>query len=316
VKQSAKYKSRCIRSDVVQGGIWDVHRITEVWHCESATAGTPLLPSVDGMNILADTSTGGPVLPNIGDAYTIPGGTGTKWVETALLRSINWAKSSIGLNATLEYTTRYFQTNASGDARGLAKTEEVFANATNLAAGLFLPAQVVPVMRTRSAKLLRDNPGMTGPPVASDKSGADIGGIAKQCDTDVCQVGMRLRIIIDSESQSIDATTGVLQQYVGKRNLNAFLGYGAQNLVCTSASLNHLEDEYWEVVLEYLFDQYYHHSQEAQRGTDGRPLMSGTNFANVQWVRANRSEVDFNDIWPVGDLGKSLKYQCFAGRWW
>ena len=317
-KSSAKYKASCIRCEVTQGGIWDIHRINETWHCESATAGTSLLPVIDGLNILKDTSSGGPVIQSIADAYTIPAGTGTQWVETALLRSISWSKSGIGLNANLEYTTRYFQTYAAGDARGLASDKESLADATSLNPGLFLPCQVVPVMRTRSAKTLRDNPGMTGPNASNDRSTADIGGIAKKTDIDVCQVGMRLRMIIDAESQSIDTTTGVILAYVGKRNSGAFLGYGARNLVCTTGALNHLEDEYWEVVLEYLFDQYFHQSQEAQLASDGKPLMSGSpaNYADVRWVRASRDEVNFNAIWPSGDLGKSYKYQAFAGRFW
>lgn len=310
-KSSAKFKAYRRRCTMTQGDIFDVHRVSEQWVVQSigSTPPAPIAFPGDINQILADTSAGGPVIPSIADPY----GVGTSWQDSCLLRSINWSQEGTAAVADLEWTTRYFYADA---AKGMASNVEAIGSATTLGAGLFLPAQVVPVIKTRSTKLLRDNPSMTGPNSANDKTGSDIGGIVKRTNSDVVQVGLRMRLIIDAESLSIDAVTGIVQAYAGKKNSGAFLGYGAGNLICGGGSVNHLENEFWEVVMEYLYDEYFHHSQEAEIGADGRPLMNGSNYSNVQWVRQARGAVNFNDIWPAGDLGKSYKYQCFAGKWW
>lgn len=311
MKTSAKFQAFRRRCTISQGDIFDVHTIAEQWIVKSvgSTPAAPIAFPADINQILSDTSSGGPVIPSIGYPY----GTGTSWQDSCRLRSINWSQEGTSAVADLQWSTRYFYTDV---AKGLAPNVEAIGNATVLAAGLFLPAQAVPVIRTRSTKLLRDNPGMTGPNASNDKTGNDIGGIVKRTNADAVQVGIRMRLIIDAESLSIDAVTGIVQAYAGKKNSHAFMGYGVGNLICGGGSVNHLENEFWEVVMEYLYDEYFHHSQEAEIGADGRPLMNGTNYANVQWVRQARGAVNFNDIFPTGDLGESYKYQCFAGKWW
>jgi len=314
VKTSTTYKSWRMTSNYSLGDIWDVHTATERWHVERVD-GAAINPS-DVSGILFDTTTGGPVIPGIGDPFDFPTpGSGTTWLESMLVRSHTWAQpSGKGIEVTVNYSTRYFETDA---AKGL--TSEVIGSATTLAKGLFLPCAVLPVFQSRNTRLFNDNPGMTGPNATLDISTADIGGTRKEIDADVRQVGVKLRMVLDSTSVPVSGAGSMIDivgQYLGKKNSAAFLGYGVGNLVCSGATINNLESEFFELVMEYLYDEYFHHSQTVAKASDGRPDMNGTAFVDVRWTRPVRTAVDFNAIWPTGDLGKSMKYQAFAGRWY
>ena len=175
-------------------------------------------------------------------------------------------------------------------------------------------------------KLYRDNPSMTGPSPGLDISTADIGGSEKLIDQDVRQVGMKLRLVFDCYATPIlasSAVTGMLDKVtslLGTKNQYTFLGYGAGNLVATGASINHLEGEFYELVLETLYDEYFHHSQFAVNASDGRPDMTTSGgvgkYKTVYWARPVRTQADFNSIWPANDIGKNQKYQAYTGRWW
>jgi len=300
------------------GDIWDVHRLTEKWHVERVD-GNPLKPN-DVANILFETGAGAPVIPDIADPYLFPtGGLGTTLMESMLVRSHQWEQpDGKGINVTVNYETRYFEANA---AKGITGFDP--SAGTVLPRGLFLPAQLLPVFMSRNVTLYRDNPGMTPPSASVDKSTADIAGAAKDVDVDVKQIGIKLRMVIDANSLPIagypvatNGVIGVISAYLGKKNNPSFFGFPTGSLVCSGATINHLESEFFEIALEYLYDEYFHHSQFAERGTDGRVEMNGTNPKTVYWTRPVRGDVDFADIFPAGDLGKSQRYQACAGRWY
>jgi len=319
VNQSTLYKSWRTSETVRFGTIWDNHTISQTWHVERVD-GNALRPN-DISAILFETGSGAPVIPGIDDAYYFPtGGLGTSWMESALVRSVTFrGMEGKGLGVQVEYGTRYFEANA---AKGMASNVEDFASATTLAKGLFLPCQVLPIFTSRSMQRYRDNPGMTSPSASLDVSSGDIGGALKEIDEDVRQVGLKLRFINDANSlsmlgtPSVDGLVDVAEACIGYKNSAAFLGRPIGALYCSGATVNHLEAEFHEFVLEFLFDQYFHHSQTVKKASDGRPQMNGDNYSEVKWARTARTGVDFNSIWPSGDLGKSLKYQAFAGRWY
>jgi hypothetical protein len=319
VNQSTLYKSWRTSETVRFGTIWDNHTISQTWHVERVD-GNALKPN-DISGILFETGSGAPVIPGIDDPYYFPtGGLGTSWMESALVRSVTFrGMEGKGLGVQVEYATRYFEANA---AKGMASNVEDFASATTLAKGLFLPCQVLPIFTSRSMQRYRDNPGMTSPSASLDVSSGDIGGALKEIDEDVRQVGLKLRFINDANSlsmlgtPSVDGLVDVAEACIGYKNSAAFLGRPIGALYCSGATVNHLEAEFHEFVLEFLFDQYFHHSQIVKKASDGRPQMNNDNYAEVKWARTARGGVDFNDIWPSGDLGKSLKYQAFAGRWY
>ena len=307
MKTSATYKAYLISEDQSQGDIWSTSEINQKWHVQSATAGTALTMD-DCWKILADTTTGGPVINKIGTGYPVSTSATPVWQDMCVLRSIKWTTAGTGLIANLNYSTRYFESSI---AKGLASNVETIGSATTLTHGCFLAATVLPTVRTRATKVYRDNPSMTGPSPGLDESSADIGGASKVADIDVRQVALRMRMTIDAEVVPLDTLEGVIAGFVGKRNSSAFLGYGTKNLLCDGASINHLEHEYYEIVMDYLYDEYFFHSQVPNVGTDGRPIMS-----QVYWRRERRDSVDFNNIWGSNDLGKSAKYQVYTGIWY
>lgn len=320
MKESAGYKAWRISQDLRSGDIWDVHTFTETWHIEPKPVGGAAIVPIDIPNdiraILEDATSGGPVVPDIGDSY----GTGTKWVDGFLLRSLDWTKSGTGANVRLQYSSRYFRTDA---MRGIARTVESLASATTLAKGDFLPCSCLPTFKTRSTRLLVDGY-TTNPPENLDESAA-IGGFLKEREVQVKQIGIRLRMVIDCQSLPIAAPNGIMDvclAYKGKMNSDTFLGFDAGTVVCDGPTLNHLEHEFYELVMEYTADDWAWHSQVAKKGPDGRPIMVENpsthvlGYSEVKWSREARGSVAFNDIWPDGDLGKSLKYQALAGVWW
>lgn len=316
MNQSTLYRSWRKSYQFFHGDIWDVHRLTETWHVER-NDGNALKPN-DVATILFETGAGAPVIPEIGDAYYYPaGGIGTTMLESMLVRSHQWSQpGGKGIDVTVNYETRYFETAA---AKGM--TGDDISAATVLARGLFLPAQVLPVFMSRNVKLYRDPPATT-PPANLDITASDIGGTAKEIDADIRQIGIKLRMVVDANSLPMIGTSStggivnIVSSYLGCKNSTAFLGNPIGTLVCTGANVNSLESEFYEVALEYLYDQYYHHSQYVTRDSDARPQMLGTNVKTVYWTRPVRTAVDFNAIWPAGDLGKSQRYQAFAGRWY
>jgi len=317
---STKYRANLVSVQVSQGDIWEVHTITERYIIEKLIdpGPPPVFDPISGDDaelVLSDT--GGPggagVIPGIGEPYG--GGTAGGWMQTALVRRINWSMDPKGatFQATVEYSTRYFY---SDDAKGLTPENEDVTTPTSLAPGVFLPASFTPIFRTRSMKLYRDDPGVTPVDEAVDLTSSDIGGVAKNKDMQVRQVGVRLRMYIDSSSTDIVTLDTTLQAYLGTKNNDDFLGYSPGKLVCEGASLNHLENEFYELVIDYLYDELYHNSQVPQLGTDGRPKMNGSNYADVRWARDARTGVDYNDIWASGALGESYKYQAYKGVWY
>ena len=313
-KSSQTYTSYLRSSSVSLGDIWDNHTCTQVVHIERVNKAKMTETDIGG--ILFDATAGGPVIPTIGDPFNFPtAGAGTTWLESMLCRSHSFSNpSGLGIDCTITYSTRYFE---SAEAKGM--TGDDITAATTLNRGLFLPCMVLPIFQSRNIKLYNDNPGMTGPNATNDISTSNIGGVRKELSTDVRQVGMKLRMVLDSNSLPVsgaDSMIDIVSQYLGKKNGDAFLGYGIGNLICSGATLNHLENEFFELVMEYLYDEYFHHSQIVTKDSDGRPKMSGSVFAEVLWSRPVRTAVNFNDIWPTGDLGKSQRYQAFAGRWY
>lgn len=316
-RTSTNWEGSRISCDMEEGWMGEKSTITERWFVSRKRS----VPDFAAANLPYDfnamrTDAGGPVIPAVGAAY--PTGTGVTWQDTAALRRVSIAREGKGFIATLFYDTRYFYAT---NAKGLARTTEVLSGATALPAGIYLPAKVIPTTRTRSVVAYRSNPGMTSASALLDASTSDIGGAAigggRGQQTDIKQVLLKLRLIVDNEiaGQDVDALTAVIQAYTGRKNSAQFLGYGAGQLVCDGGNLNHIEHEFYELVMDYLWDEWYHHDQVPELDIDGRPKLTGSLPADVRFRRLSRGAVDFNEIFPVSDIGRSWKYQAFKGLW-
>lgn len=319
-RSSTNWEGSRLSVDVREGVMGEASTITERWvvHRKRATPDfTPASLPYDVEAMRSDA--GGPVIPRVGAAY--PTGTGATWQDACGLRDVQFGTNGKALTATLSYSTRYFYAT---NAKGLDRAVNALGSATTLPAGIYLQAKVTPTTRTRNVLAFRSNPGMTSPSAALDASTSDIGGAAlgssRGQNVDIRQVALKLRLIVDNEiaGQDVDALTGIIQAYTGRKNSAAFLGYGTGQLVCEGGALNHIEHEFYELVMDYLWDEWYHHDQVPETGTDGRPLVAGTPQvpSDVRFRRLARAGVDFNEIFPVSDIGRSWKYQCFKGVWY
>jgi len=317
MRTGTNFTANRISLEKSQGDIWGTSRITERWHVASVTPATAV--NFEDINaILNETVGGGFLLQRVGYPYVPPSGSGTTWEETALLRSIDWQKSGLGLVATLTYTTRYFEVKA-GTAKGLDRTVDDVTAATTLgSAQLLLGCMLMPTIRTRAIKAYRidGSSALTAPSPTVDRSVSDIGGIQVVTDIDVRQVNYKLRMYLDADEQPISTTVAAVGGFVGLRNSDTFLGRAPQTMICDGISVNHLEGEYWELVIDYLWDEYSFHSQEPALAPDGKPLVITGKYADVRWVREKRATAAFNDLWPDGDYGKSLKFQAWKGNWY
>jgi len=315
MNQSATYKAWRTSCVARFGTIWDIHTINETWHIERVDGAA--MKSLEASSVMFETGAGAPVIPTMDTGFVEAGGTGVTWMESAVVRSLVFkGPNGKGMDVDIEYGTRYFEAD---DARGM--TGEDTGASTVLSRGLFLPCACLPIFQTRSMRRYKDNPGMTSPSYASDAV-LNIGGARVDMDQDVRQIGLKLRFINDTNSltmlgtPSTNGMVDIAQACIGYKNSAAFLGNPAGSLYCSGATVNHLEGEFFEFVLEFLYDEFYFHSQIVEKDKDGRAKMNGSDYANVDWRRPVRTGVDFNTIWPAGDLGKSLKYQAFAGRWY
>lgn len=332
MRTSAIYESSLKSYSATTGEIWDIHSLTETYLVKRVD-GQFMRPN-DIATVPTDNTAGGPVLPRIGYLFQYPtAGTGTTQLEWMRCRSIQWGQpEGKGMQAVVRWETRYFYTTT---AKGMTAVKpgdnttlkgEDWAYAVILDGTKFLPCELLPVFQSRNIKLFRDNPSMTGPSPGLDISSGDIGGSEKIIDQDVRQVGMKLRLVFDCyatpilSSSSVNGMLDKVTSLLGKKNSHTFLGYGAGNLVATGASINHLEGEFYELVFETLYDEYFHHSQFALSASDGRPEMvasGGTSkYKTVYWARPVRTSVDFNDIWSNDAIGRNQKYQAYTGRWW
>ena len=314
MRTTASFLANRINLSMAEADIWGINRITESWHISSITPGVDV--NFDNTaQILNEAAIG-----RVGAAYTVSGGTGTTWQEACLLRDISWAKSGLGLTATLNYTGRYFAAK-SGSAKGLGRTTEPLTSATSIGSDeLLLPAMIMPTLRTRSSKAFRLDTStnhVAAPDPLVDRSTVDIGGTQLVADIDIRQMNFKLRIYIDSESVSLkEVAVDIGLAYTGKRNSAEFFGCGIGTLICDGVALTHLEGEYWEIVIDYTWDEFSFHSQEPELMPDGKPRMILSRYYDVRWTREYRPSVDFNDIWADGPMGLSQKYQAYAGRWY
>ena len=143
------------------------------------------------------------------------------------------------------------------------------------------------------------------PPAAgSDKTGTDIGGnpVRKYSldgrPQDVVQTRVRVRIMKNAQYVNKDDIITTLTGIVGKRNDAAFLGYAAGWLWCDGFQMVEHDGPFYELVFDFMYDEWYEHSQEPELDPDGKPTLdaTGTNYADVQWVRMTRGTYDFNKI--------------------
>jgi hypothetical protein len=232
------------------------------------------------------------------EGSTYPGGT-MLWEQFARFRGYTLTTLPGGsVRIELEWTTEYILDPVTGNTYQLPVRTEFNA-------------------RTRTLQLYRTGY-TTNPPAASNSTASDIGGtgLAGQdqgSSVQVSQVAIRLRATQDATATSIIDAATTLSNYIGKTNSDTFLGCVAYSLVCEGVSVVPKNGEFYEVIFEFLFDQWYHHEQVPILAADGRPTRTaGGELSDVRWRRLARTATAFNNIW-----GGDTRLQALAeGGYW
>lgn len=198
----------------------------------------------------------------------------------------------------------------------------------------FLPASIEYSSSVRAVKLYRTG-WTTVPPTVDgatflpvDATTADIGGTnAKNpkegIDSFCSQVNLRMRLMRDATLAPMADQWTVVQDYIGKihasgtsgTNVQPFFNFPAGTIICESVSMTKIEGtEYYEVVFNFLWDEFAFHDQVPELEAWGDVRMSGSPpvLYRVDWQRKKFAGVDFNNILS-GEL--DLKAIIERGYW-
>lgn len=175
-----------------------------------------------------------------------------------------------------------------------------------------LPVNTEYAVRMRSTTLYRTGY-TTQPPATLDSTTADIGGTSltgadQGFTVQVPQVSVRIRTIEDASVVSQLTLAGTLATYSNTRNSTIFMGCAIGSMILEGISFNELGDEYYEVALEFLYDQFNHHEQVPQFDVDGKITRNATgSFARVDWKRLPRTAVDYTALFTARNYARIQK---------
>lgn len=167
-----------------------------------------------------------------------------------------------------------------------------------------LPGSIEAIAGTREMELYRTN-WTTQPSATVDTSAADIGGTAvafgrRGLPFVVAQTKIRVRLVRDATRayQSMEECMTYLgNNMVGARNSTAAFGYGIGSLVCLGFNMIKMENEFYEVIAEFMFDFYSDHEQIPTFDAQGEPILNASNnVTDVRWTRITRPTFDFNEF--------------------
>lgn len=182
----------------------------------------------------------------------------------------------------------------------------------------------------RETEIFRQNgaSNVAAPPAALDKSTTDIGGDATKNGgkngvlTVVPQMKVRVRRQLDvNVNGGISTICNYFKDWIGTRNSATFLGMAANSVVMEGMNVVKLEGPYYEIVWDFLFDAYYEHQQVPELDRDNVPKMNatGTNYADVRWIRVSRSTQNHNGIFfattSYGTANTTIQGFAEKGYW-
>lgn len=233
------------------------------------------------------------------------GATGT-YMDTLRCRGVTAEKvDSIHCKVTVRWTTLY------SDA-GPGPTSP---------SGLWLPASTEYTTRLRPMQAWRRSWSVN--PSNIDES-AEIGGTNINTNGDpitqeVPQLSFRVRQTFDSSVTSMLSAVAPNVDVVGRLNNDSFYGFVPGTVLCEGITATKIDGytEMYEVVVDFLYDRFFHMSQMADCDVDGRVIPTdttptpGKGAKTVKWKRISRDTAAFNSVFS------SAGYQTLAQTgWW
>jgi len=231
----------------------------------------------------------------------------TRWSQYARARSYDW---TTGENGYCKLTVRWSTMWTSDPTTQMTGPGDP-------PTGLYmcLPVSVEYHASSRAANIWR-NGWTVPPPVAADVS-LDVGGTLfsggkEGLAVQVPQVRLRLRLVQDSFVTGMSAQYALLTPYVNTRNSDVFMDFPIGSLVCEGINMLHLQGEFYEIVVDYLYDANNHHEQVATLDPTGSVKVTGSDVSEVLWKRITMDTTAFNDIF-LADA--DLKAIAEKGYW-
>lgn len=271
------------------GDMGSSNEIIETWILTPKTTGIIRPETSDWKTLITENA-----VPEIGEYYSTWWGggatyTGAPWQTKARCRNHDFVTLVDGnIQATFRFQTYYLP-----DPNTIASTNK-----------LHLPTVVECQHSTRPIALFRRT-WTTAPSPLNNASAGDIGGVAAilgtkdPMESTVGQTRVRVRLTMDAEDIEIYDAMTTMESIVGKRNSAVFMNiYSVGAVYCESFAINKLEGEFYEITVDFVYDEYYEHDQYPEIDTDGLPKMNntGTELSDVRWKRVERTSVDFNTI--------------------
>ena len=280
--------------------------------------------------------------PVIGDLYvdTDPASTFGTTAQLARCRAVQYQTADTIGRCLVTCT---FTCQAMVDPKTIVAFGQTVPNPNPIK--VYLPASMDFQTSFRSTRIWRTDPATAPLGVDANNrpvniSSGDIGGtsvknVAEGQEVEVAQTIIRVRILRDAslykmEDQWSGITTPTtvvgIKEYVGKLHGNTPSGTGTVNpffkfdkgtIQCRSVSMTKIEgSEYYEVNMEFVWDEYNFCDQQPELNPDGSIKMTtvgGTlKAASVFWVRKPFKGINFNNLF-ANDPGL---YDIIARGYW
>lgn len=169
----------------------------------------------------------------------------------------------------------------------------------------WLPASTEYTARVRPMQAWRRS--WTVNPSNVDES-AEIGGTnintnGEPVIQEVPQLSFRVRLTLDASVTGMINAVQPNVDLLGRLNNDTFYGFVAGTVLCEGITATKLDigTEYYEVIIDFLYDKFFHMSQVADCDIDGRVIPTtaaspGKGAKTVKWKRISRTNGAFNSV--------------------
>ena len=197
-----------------------------------------------------------------------------------------------------------YQTAKTGDIKAMVTWTTFYSVKPSTIGGtaaVELPASMEWVGATRTMKAWRRTWTINPPLVAdttSDIGGTSYNGKLQGVDVQVQQVKIRIRFTLDASFTPMISQYTKVSGYLGAKNSDVFMNFPIGSLICDGISMVKIQNEYYELIVEMLYDQFMHHEQVPSTDSDGEiELDASGNAKTVFWERVTRASAPFNNLW-------------------
>lgn len=130
----------------------------------------------------------------------------------------------------------------------------------------------------------------------------------------------RIRRAFNVLDHSLLSVIQLFSAHVGKRNSAVFMNNAIGTMEFEGFNIVKLEGPFYEIVFDFIYDQFAFHSQTVGLAADGLPITdnTGLNLTDVKWTRPTKGSFDFNIItWQItlNTINTDVKPIMEQGYW-